>query len=239
MKLRDFLKMMRDLLDDTSFKDHCYLVGGVVRDHLLGKDDFYDFDLAVEQKFGGLKLGAYLDHRLNPISYEVFPRFGTARMDLGEIKLDFVETRRERYQPGKRFPRIRFGTIHDDVLRRDFSINSLYLELFSQKIIDPSGMGLRDLKDGIIRTLRPANKVLSEDYLRILRAIRFAACLDFRLHPEVEQAIIRYAPKLKRLSATAISREIRKMKDCGAWDAAGSLMQELGFDFALIEPDES
>lgn len=228
MKLTDFLSMLQNLLEGTGFQGKTFLVGGVVRDHLLGESDFYDFDLAIRMKFGGLKLGAYMMHRLDPISYETFPKFGTARMELETIKLDFVETRKERYQPGRRYPKIRFGSIEDDVSRRDFTVNALYMDVFTRAILDPSGMGIEDLEQGIIRTLRDPDKVISEDYLRILRAVRFAAKLEFDLDVHTRQAIIKHAPMIGRLSQTAISREVDKMKASKAWNQAQILMQDLG-----------
>jgi len=239
MKLHDFLRLMQEMLKDTGFEGKTYLVGGVVRDHLLGKTEFDDFDLAVERKYGGLKLGAFLNHRLYPDSYEVFPKFGSARMEWSGIKLDFVETRKERYQAGHRYPRISFGTIEEDFLRRDFSINALYLELFSEKILDPSKHGLKDLRAGNLRTLRDPEKVFSEDILRILRAIRFSAHLDFDLDFDTLLALRKHAPKLKRLSENAISREINKMKAGGSWDRACRLMRELDIDFSLFDSGSS
>ncbi len=236
MTLADFLAMARKLLEGTGFQGKTYLVGGVVRDHLLGDGDFYDFDLAIQLRYGGLKLGAYMMHRLNPLTYETFPKFGTARMELDSIKLDFVETRRERYQPGRRYPNIRFGTIAEDVYRRDFTVNALYMEVFSAEVLDPSGRGLADLQEGVIRTLRDADQVISEDYLRILRAIRFSATLGFALDPDIRRAIEKYAPKIGRLSQSAIFREVEKMKAAGVWAEARALMQELGLEDA-IPPD--
>jgi tRNA nucleotidyltransferase/poly(A) polymerase len=157
-------------------------------------------------------------------------------MELDSIKLDFVETRRERYQPGRRYPNIRFGTIAEDVYRRDFTVNALYMEVFSAEVLDPSGRGLADLQEGVIRTLRDADQVISEDYLRILRAIRFSATLGFALDPDIRRAIEKYAPKIGRLSQSAIFREVEKMKAAGVWAEARALMQELGLEDA-IPPD--
>lgn len=230
MKLQAFLSLMRELLQDTSFAHRSYLVGGVVRDHLLGKDDFTDFDLVVQQRHGGMKLGAFLSHRLKPISYEVFPKFGSARMQLDGFSMDFVETRKESYLPGKRFPRVRFGDLPEDVYRRDFTINSLYMELFSGKILDPSGLGIKDLQCGVIRTLRDPDLVMAEDYVRILRAIRFAATLDFYINEDTAAAIRKHAPNLNRLSSRTIQKELDKMEMAGVLKKAQKLMQPLGIE---------
>ncbi|MCB5253614.1 MAG: hypothetical protein RBR69_09430 [Candidatus Cloacimonadaceae bacterium] len=211
MKLEVFLKIMRRALQGSDFVGRTYLVGGVVRDLLLGKDDFTDFDLCVEKRYGGLKLGSYLKTRLNPQSYEVFPRFGTVRMKLKDIEIDLVQTRCESYTKGRRFPRIRYCPISEDVWRRDFTINSLYLELFSESILDPCGRGKTDLQDRLIRTTRDPVLVFSEDALRMLRALRFVSTLDFDLEAETYAAMRSLAANVQRLSAKAQCQELNKM----------------------------
>ncbi|MDD2423763.1 MAG: hypothetical protein PHT37_02565 [Candidatus Cloacimonetes bacterium] len=211
MTLDVFQEIMRAALKGSDFVGKTYLVGGVVRDLLLGKKDFTDFDLCVEKRYGGLKLGSYLKTRLEHESYEVFPRFGTVRMKLQGISLDLVQTRCETYTEGRRFPRIRYCPISEEVWRRDFTINSLYLELFSEVWLDPCGKGLMDIKDRLIRTLRDPLLVFSEDALRILRAIRFAGALDFELEAETYAAIRALAANVQKLSAKAQSQELDKM----------------------------
>lgn len=211
MKLEAFLKIMRQALKGSDFVGKTYLVGGVVRDLLLGKDDFTDFDLCVEKRYGGLKLGSFLQTRLEPQSYEVFPRFGTVRMKLPDIEIDLVQTRCESYTEGKRFPKIRYCPISEDVWRRDFTINSLYLELFSESILDPCGRGQADIQDRLIRTTREPLLVFSEDALRMLRALRFVSKLDFDLEAESYAAMRTLAANVQKLSAKAQSQELNKM----------------------------
>ncbi|MCB5270352.1 MAG: hypothetical protein LHW56_00745 [Candidatus Cloacimonetes bacterium] len=211
MTLEAFLDILRPALKGSDFVGKTYLVGGVVRDLLLGKQDFTDFDLCIEKRYGGLKLGKFLQNKLELQSYEVFPRFGTVRMKLQGISLDLVQTRCETYTEGRRFPRIRYCPIAEDVWRRDFTINSLYLELFSENILDPCGQGKMDLEGRLIRTLRDPLLVFSEDALRILRAIRFAGTLDFDLEEETYTAIRALAAKVQKLSAKAQSQELGKM----------------------------
>lgn len=211
MTLDVFQGIMRELLKGSDFVGKTYLVGGVLRDLLLGQEDFSDFDLCIEKRYGGLKLGSYLKTRLEHESYEVFPRFGTVRMKLQGISLDLVQTRCESYTEGRRFPRIRFCPIAEDLWRRDFTINSLYLELFSESILDLSEKGKMDIEGSLIRTLRDPLLVFSEDALRILRAIRFASTLDFEIEAETFAAMRSLAANVQKLSAKAQSRELSKM----------------------------
>ncbi len=237
MKLSEFLDHMRGLLKGSTFEGKCYIVGGVPRDHLLGRQDFNDFDLVVESPYGGLKLGAFLSHRIKPESYQTFPKFGTARMEIWDIKLDFVETRKEVYHRGRRYPRISFGSIQDDVYRRDFSINALYLEIFKEELLDPCGKGKEELQQRVINTIREPEIVFKEDVLRILRALRFSAVLGFEIDARCKDAIRESLPGIKRLSAGSLKKELDKIPDAKTWARAQALGEELGLKLADFAPD--
>ncbi|MCK9556433.1 MAG: CCA tRNA nucleotidyltransferase [Candidatus Cloacimonetes bacterium] len=237
MTLAEFLSLMRSTLEGTTFEGKCYIVGGVVRDHLLGRQDFDDFDLVVEMPYGGLKLGAYLSHRWHPDYYETFPKFGTAKMETMGTKLDFVQTRKEVYRPGRRYPRITFSSIRDDVYRRDFCINALYLELFSSEISDPCGRGRQDLEQGMINSIREPDKVFAEDLLRIIRALRFSAVLGFEIGAESKTAMRKYAQQTSRLSARAIQREVGKIVAAGKLEQAKALFHEFGLELPDFPPE--
>lgn len=227
MKLVQFVQTMQNLLENTNFKGNTYIVGGVVRDYLLAKQCFTDFDLVVEKPHGGLKLGAFLKRRLKPNTYEAFPRFGSARMTWNGISMDFVETRKEEYRPGFRFPKIRFCPIDEDVFRRDFSVNALYMDLFNMNILDPSNLGRQDIQNKLIRTIRAPEIVFNEDYLRILRAIRFALCTEFSLESNTANALKISAHKIRNLSTNQIRRELVKIRDRGKLDQAKQILEDL------------
>jgi poly(A) polymerase len=226
MTLAEFQSLLQELIRDSAFAEHTYLVGGVLRDRLLGKSDFQDFDLCVAQRHGGLKLGAYINKRVSAQSYEIFPRYGTVRLRFAGIELDLVETRRDLYKAGRRFPQIRFTSLDQDVWRRDFTINCLYQKLGSDEILDPCAMGRNDLEHRVIRTPRDPLIVFAEDSLRILRAIRFAATLDFELEPETRAALIHLADRVKQLSHKAQAAELHKMQ--AARHQADALLKETG-----------
>ncbi|MDI3504387.1 MAG: hypothetical protein PWP64_1323 [Candidatus Cloacimonadota bacterium] len=226
MTLLAFQQLMQDLIRDTDFANKSYLVGGVLRDHLLGRDDFSDFDLCIEKRHGGIKLANFLKKRVNVQSYEHFPRFGAVRMSFEGITVDLVQSRQDTYTPGSRFPHIRYATLAEDVWRRDFTVNCLYLKLFSDRILDPCTQGLQDLQNKVIRTPRDPRIVFAEDSLRLLRAIRFAATLDFELEANTKAAIIALAKTVSHLSSKAQTAELLKMQPF--WPQAKLLLKETG-----------
>jgi len=228
MKIEDFLLFFNELLDGSNFAHRTFLVGGVVRDLHLGQTDFEDFDLTVQKRFGGLSLAKYLSNKDVCESCEIFEKFGTARLVLQGIKVDLAETRREIYHKGRRYPQIRYAPIEEDVWRRDFTINALYMNIKSKAVTDPSEMGFRDLDKHIIRTLREPSRVFSEDALRLLRAVRFAATLGFELEQGTADAIREAAPLCKRLSQRAWQMEMDKLKASAAWEQGLFLLKHFG-----------
>ncbi|HOH60523.1 MAG TPA: CCA tRNA nucleotidyltransferase [Candidatus Cloacimonadota bacterium] len=228
MTIAELSAILTPLISGTAFADKTYIVGGAVRDHLLGKSDIADFDLTVELPRGGIRLANLLGNILRPDSTRINHHFGTARMDFPGYVLDLCGTRKERYRPNSRFPYVIYGSLWDDIMRRDFTINALLIEVGSFEVIDLCGQGLDDLKDGIIRTLRDPLIVLSEDPLRILRAVRFAARFGFRFAQDLEIALKTSAPLVKKLSRPAQKRELQLMRQDGHAARARQIMQDLG-----------
>ncbi|SHK30420.1 CBS domain-containing protein [Thermocrinis minervae] len=164
-----------------------YLVGGVVRDMLMNKE-VWDLDVVVEGN--AIELAGELA-RIHGVDLHPFPEFGTAHLKIDSIKLEFATTRRETYPHPGAYPLVEFASLREDLLRRDFTINAMAVSLMSEDfgtLIDYFG-GLRDLKDKLIRVLHPLSFV--EDPVRILRALRFAGRLGFRLSKSTEKLLIK------------------------------------------------
>ncbi|MFN3813132.1 MAG: CBS domain-containing protein [Aquificaceae bacterium] len=162
-----------------------YLVGGMVRDLLLSKK-VWDLDFVVEGD--AIKLSKRLAEKYG-VSEHAFPEFGTAHIKIGDIKLEFATTRRETYTHPGAYPRVEYASLKEDLLRRDFTINAMAISVNEEDmgtLIDYFG-GLRDLKDRIIRVLHPLSFV--EDPVRILRALRFAGRLGFKLSKSTERLL--------------------------------------------------
>lgn len=200
---------------ETGVRARICIVGGYVRDLLLGRPAETDIDLVVE---GGSAEAAAewlrrrWDLRARVVSFE---RFGTAqvafaRPGVGRFTLEFVRARAEAYSPESRKPAVRAGTLEEDAERRDFTVNALLLDSRGE-VLDPTGKGLDDLRLRLLRTPLPPLDTFSEDPLRMLRAARFVAQLDFQLAPGVEEAMAAMAPRLAIVSLERIRDELVKL----------------------------
>ena len=186
-----------------------YIVGGYVRDKLLGRPHANP-DVVVEDG-DALELArrfAELAGAPPPVTFE---RFGTAQVTLTGRLVEFVTARTESYAPDSRKPDVRRATLDEDLLRRDFTINTLLIDLEGH-IHDRLG-GRKDLEAKVLRTPTDPNQTFTDDPLRMLRGIRFAADLGFDLAPELVPAMrklrSRVAPPV--ISVERVSDELRKM----------------------------
>lgn len=161
-----------------------YLVGGPVRDRLLGASAT-DLDITVEGD--ALEVATRLAAELSG-SLTVHSRFGTATVTIGSLAIDLVTARRETYRSPGALPDVQPGAIRDDLARRDFTINAMAIPLpgLDEEPMDPHG-GRDDLNTGTIRVLHPES--FRDDPTRILRAVRYAARFGFRIEPETARAI--------------------------------------------------
>ena len=187
-----------------------FLVGGFVRDLRLHRENL-DIDIAIEGREGAARLALEYS-RQEKILVQVYPRFGTATLHLpGNHRIDLATTRKETYPAPAALPQVRPGNIHEDLYRRDFTINSLALCLHPSefgKMLDPFG-GWPDLQHRRLRVLHPRS--FSDDPTRIFRALRFEQRLGFRLVPDnlllIRKALADNA--ISRLSGTRLLAEIK------------------------------
>lgn len=190
---------------------HCYLIGGFVRDKLLGRPT-KDVDVVCDGDGIALAhaVAALLPHRPQ---VNFFKTFGTAQFRHHGFDVEFVGARKESYTSDSRKPQVAPGTIEDDQLRRDFTINALAISLNEQdhgKLIDPFG-GIADMENKIIRTPLGPDVTFSDDPLRMMRAIRFANQLGFTILPPVFEAISRNCERIKIISQERITDELNKI----------------------------
>ncbi|MDD2331934.1 MAG: CCA tRNA nucleotidyltransferase, partial [Candidatus Cloacimonetes bacterium] len=189
MNLCQLCNLISDLIQDTEFAGRSYFAGGCVRDFILGRDT-EDFDICVELPEGGIRLANYLAKKLKTRPPVVYAQFGTAMLKYGRHKLEFVMTRQESYRPYSRNPRVSFGSLEQDIQRRDFTINAMLLNISSGLLVDLGQRGQKDIQEGIIRCVANPDRTFREDPLRILRAIRFAHTLDFEIESATEHSLI-------------------------------------------------
>lgn len=188
---------------------NAYVIGGYVRDSLLGRKST-DIDIVVEGS--GLELARRVAERMR-VNLTVFKSFGTAMLRAGHIEVEFVGARKESYRSDSRKPIVEDGTLREDQLRRDFTINALSLSLQKEDfgdLYDPFD-GIGDLKKKLIRTPLNPDTTYSDDPLRMIRAIRFASQLSFTIVPESLASIKRNRARIGILSIERITDELNKI----------------------------
>lgn len=189
----------------------CYVIGGFVRDMFLGRPS-KDIDIVVVGS--GIEIArAACGQWGKGARLAVFRNFGTAQVKYGGFEIEFVGARRESYAHDSRKPTVENGSLEDDQLRRDFTINVLALCLNAERfgeLSDPFG-GLDDLRDKIIRTPLDPDSTFSDDPLRMLRCVRFAAQLGFHIDDEAFSALERNAERIAIVSCERITDELNKI----------------------------
>ena len=180
-----------------------FWVGGCVRDFLLGREP-QDFDIATDAKPEQVE-------KLFAKTIPVGRKFGVVIVVAGGQQFQVATFRAEAdYQDGRRPEKIEFANAEADARRRDFTVNGLFYDPLTQKIHDWVG-GEKDLRAKIIRTIGTPEERFGEDHLRLLRAVRFAAQLNFEIEPKTFAAIQTLAPKIKIISAERIRDELLKL----------------------------
>jgi poly(A) polymerase len=196
-------------------KIDAYVVGGYVRDHILGRP-CKDIDIVCIGS--GIELAEQVarEFELPDHAVSIFKNFGTAMLKVDDWDLEFVGARKESYQRDSRKPLVMEGTLEDDQNRRDFTINALAVQLNAAhwgKLLDPFG-GLADIESKCIRTPLAPGITFSDDPLRMMRAIRFASQLGFDILPETFDALQVEKDRLSIISMERITDELNKIILC-------------------------
>ena len=230
-----------EVAEQYGFK--AFVIGGYVRDCFLGRSSD-DIDVVVEgsgvdfanKVAARLEEIEYSQHRTcHKINVSEFKTYGTAMIKYRGLELEFVGARKESYRKESRNPIVENGSLTDDQLRRDFTINAMAFSLCKEDfgaLVDPFG-GLSDLERGIIRTPQDPDITFSDDPLRMLRAVRFATKLStpqlqFRITPECMEAMRRNRNRLQILTRERIAEELNKMLVVPKPSKAFRLMDEAG-----------
>lgn len=208
--MHEVIQKLKNATQGGEYQNRLYLVGGIVRDKHLRLPHDEDIDIVLEGD--AARLAQHLFERgvagHPPVTY---PRFGTAMVVVDGTQVELVGARKESYDPASRKPSTEPGSLLDDVLRRDFTINTLLENLHTGETLDLTGRGIEDIANGIIRTPRDPIATFDDDPLRMLRAVRFAARLGFDIEPGTLAGIREMAPRLDIVSAERIRTEFIKI----------------------------
>lgn len=189
-----------------------YVIGGFVRDFLLGRDFKKDIDIVAVGS--GIELALKVSDLLpKKPKVQVFKNYGTAMLRFEDTEIEFVGARKESYHFESRNPVVENGTLEDDQNRRDFTINALALSLNPNTfgdLIDPFN-GIVDLENKIIKTPLAPDITYSDDPLRMMRAIRFATQLGFEIEENSLASITKNAERINIISGERIVDELNKI----------------------------
>ena len=204
-----------NLISEISDKEglETYVVGGFVRDLLLDRNrEKADVDIITVGS--GISLASKVASALHPkLKVTVFKNFGTAMFSYKDVDFEFVGARKESYRQESRKPIVEDGTLEDDQKRRDFTINTLAICLNQERfgeLLDTFN-GVKDLENQIVRTPLEPEITFSDDPLRMLRAIRFATQLNFRIEDTTLNAIAKQKSRIEIISSERITDEINKI----------------------------
>lgn len=232
----------------TEYENKVFVVGGFVRDLIMGKDP-KDIDLLID---GDINAGAGITFAewfckkenifkkdSNPLVYGLY---GTAMFQFMGEKIECVAPRSEKYQNDSRKPVVSSCTLEDDCFRRDFTINSLFINISNNELVDYSKNGLNDIKNKVIRSTSNPYIIFTEDPLRILRAIRFATRFNSTIEEKTFEGMKRHVDRLEIISKERIQDEFSKMITSDNPEFAIRLLFEIGaykyvFDKLMFESD--
>lgn len=213
-----------------------YVIGGYVRDTFLYRP-LTDIDIVVVGS--GIDLAEELGQELGK-QVTIFKTFGTAMVKVDEMEIEFVGARRESYNRDSRKPMVEDGTLEDDQNRRDFTINAMAFCLNKDRygeLLDPFG-GVEDMQNQLIRTPLDPDTTFSDDPLRMMRAIRFAAQLQYDITPETFDSIKHNAARIEIISQERITTELEKIMMSPVPSRGWKLLDESGL-LQLIFPEIS
>ena len=202
--------VLSDAADDINVE--AYVIGGFVRDFFLKRGKAEDIDVVAVGS--GIELAKKVSEKLpGKPPVKVFKTYGTAMLKIFDLEVEFVGARKESYTENSRNPEVEQGTLADDQNRRDFTINALALQLNKKdfgKLLDPF-KGLEDLKTQLIKTPLDPEVTFSDDPLRMIRAIRFASQLHFKIDQKSIQAIKDHAERIDIVSKERVVTELNKI----------------------------
>ena len=220
MKQEEFKKIANyigDIIKDTPWYQHTYIVGGSVRDFYMG-NDIKDIDLVIDLPHGGVDFANWCKEQGYTNTVVIYETYGTAMFKFKQFpdeEIECVMTRGEKYEDKEsRNPVTVFAPIEEDAIRRDLTINALYYNVSTGEILDLVG-GRKDINDNVIRTTNEnPDVVFDDDPLRILRVIRFATKYNWYIETKTYESMCKFVRRLKIITKERIQTELNKILMC-------------------------
>jgi len=215
-----------------------WVIGGYIRDCIL-KREHREKDIDIVVLGDGIEIARKAAKEMGSgIKVSIFKNFGTAMFRAGDYEIEFAGARKESYNRNSRKPVVEEGTLEDDQKRRDFTINALAVSINKEtygEFLDPFG-GMQDLKKKILRTPLDPDKTFEDDPLRMMRAIRFAAQLNFNIEDRTFRSIIKNADRISIVSPERIIAELNKIIMCDTPSKGFILLERSGL-LRIIFPE--
>lgn len=232
---QDIITKLTQIAIDNKFV--IYIVGGFVRDIILNREP-NDLDIMVEGENAGIEFSKLVANKLNihpPITFE---KFATSKLLIDDKEIEFIMPRKEYYDKNSRNPKTEIGTLEQDALRRDFTVNALFLRLNNNELLDLTKKGIEDIKNKIIRvTDESASDIIFEqDPLRILRAVRQSFQLNFTIEEKTYKSMKNKADRIKIVSGERIRDELNKMLLLTVPSQAFKMLDDIGM-LKIILPE--
>ena len=214
-----------------------YAVGGFVRDIILKREP-NDLDIMVEGENAGIEFSKLVAKELNihpPITFE---KFATSKLLIDDKEIEFIMPRKEYYTAKSRNPKTEIGTLDQDALRRDFTVNALFLRLNDFELLDLTKKGIEDIKNKLIRVTdeSASDLIFEQDPLRILRAVRQSFQLNFTIEQKTYQSMKNKVERIKIVSGERIAEEINKILLLKKPSEAFNMLDDIGL-LAVLFPE--
>ena len=241
-KEQQALDYIKQLVQGSEFEGKTFLAGGAVRDELMGKQ-IKDIDIVVSLPYGGIKFAEWITRKTgvyhngaNPV---IFPKFGTAKFnfrnkEFGDVDIEVVMTRGEKYEKGSRKPEVVYADLKDDAFRRDLTVNSLFKDVVTGEILDLTGRGRSDIEKGVVRTPLDPDQTFQDDPLRMLRAIRFAVKYNWKMPKSLAEALKKNSESLQTISKERIRDELNKILVTNSPDKGLELLSYSGLNRYIL-----
>ena len=207
------VEKIKNVILGTHYEKNIYLVGGFVRNELMGIEQSDDIDILVDGNSvdAAIEFSKFLARKLNVREPVIFPTFGTSKLEIDGIDVECVTSRREKYDGISRKPLVEVGTLQSDAERRDFTVNAIFKRMSDGEILDLTGKGKDDLKNKVLRTTSDADLIFSEDPIRLIRLCRFAMKYDMEIPFSLVKSMKKAAKSLNRISKERIKDELNKI----------------------------